>query len=98
VFDCTFPAEPGRSLCDAHEERFRVRWQTRHVSLETFVVEIRADGERAAGAYVLRPVDGALRLELQYLLQHERTWAGRSTHAGSTIWSHWWPVSECRRC
>jgi integrase len=60
-----------------HEERFRVRSQTRHVSLETFVAEIRADRERAAGAYVTRPLGGALRLELQYLLQHEAD-AGRA--------------------
>ena len=69
--DCEFPAEPGRLLCDAHQERFRVRGQVRPLSIEAFVDLIRAERELAAGAYVLRAVSGALRLELQYLLQHE---------------------------
>jgi hypothetical protein len=71
VGDCQFPAEPGRLLCDAHQERFRVRGQSRPLSIDEFVELIRAERELAAGAYVLPPVDGALRLELQYLLQHE---------------------------
>jgi integrase len=47
-------------LCDAHQERFRVRGQSRPLSVEEFVELIRAERELAAGAY-----------ELQYLLQHE---------------------------
>lgn len=58
-------------LCDAHQERFRVRGQFRPQRIETFVGLARAERELAAGAYVLRPVTGMLRLELQYLLQHE---------------------------
>jgi integrase len=71
VGDCEFPVEPGRLLCDAHQERFRVRGQFRPLSIETFVDLIRAERELAAGAYVLRAVSGTPRLELQYLLQHE---------------------------
>jgi integrase len=48
-----------------------VRGQIRPLSIETFVELIRAERELAAGAYVLRPVSGTPRLELQYLLQHE---------------------------
>jgi hypothetical protein len=58
-------------LCDAHQERFRVRGQIRPLSIETFVGLARAERELAASAYVLRPVTDTPRLELQYLLQHE---------------------------
>jgi integrase len=79
VADCEFLAEPGRPLCDAHQERFRVRSQIRALTVDRFVDEICAERERAAGAYVLRLVSGTRRLELQYLLQHE-TDAGRALH------------------
>ncbi|MBV9366198.1 MAG: hypothetical protein JO286_02800 [Solirubrobacterales bacterium] len=68
---------PGRSLCDTYQDRYRARNDIRAhkgiepASVKTYVGFVRAERERAAGAYVLRPVSGTLRLELQYLLQHE---------------------------
>jgi integrase len=77
VDGCGFPTVPGRSLCDTHQDRHRARNDIRArknikpASLETYLGFVRAERERAAGAYVLRLVSGTLRLELQYLLQHE---------------------------
>ena len=77
VDGCEFPALPGRSLCDTHQDRLRARNDIRArkdikpASVETYLGFVRAERERAAGAYVLRSVSGTARLELQYLLQHE---------------------------
>ncbi len=77
VEGCEFPTVPGRLLCDTHQDRYRARNDIRAhkgiepASVETYLGFVRAERERAAGAYVLRPVSGTLRLELQYLLQHE---------------------------
>ena len=85
VAGCEFPTMPGRSLCDTHQDRFRARNDIRRrkdiesASLETYLGFVRAERERAAGAYVLRPVSGMARLELQYLLQHEAD-AGRQVN------------------
>ena len=77
VGGCAFPTVPGKALCDAHLRRFRQRARNRPLSVVEFVAEVDGERERAQGAYVLRPVSGALRLELQYLLQHEHD-AGRA--------------------
>jgi len=71
VTGCEFPRMPGRSLCDTHQDRFRARNDIKPLTLATYLRLVRAERERAAGAYVLRPVSGTSRLELQYLLQHE---------------------------
>jgi integrase len=77
VDGCEFPPVPGRSLCDTHQDRYRARNDIRAhkgiepASVETYLGFVRVERERAAGAYVLRPLSGTLRLELQYLLQHE---------------------------
>jgi hypothetical protein len=77
VEGCEFPTVPGRLLCDTHQDRYRARNDIRAhkgiepASVETYLGFVRVERERAAGAYVLRPVSGTLRLELQYLLQHE---------------------------
>ena len=71
------PDGAGGLLCDTHQDRYRARNDIRAhkgiepASVETYLGFVRAERERAAGAYVLRPVSGTLRLELQYLLQHE---------------------------
>jgi len=71
VDGCKFPTMPERSLCDTHQDRYRARNDIKPLDLETYLRLVRAERERAAGAYVLRPVSGTPRLELQYLLQHE---------------------------
>ncbi|MHB1567887.1 MAG: tyrosine-type recombinase/integrase [Solirubrobacteraceae bacterium] len=74
---CEFPTVPRRSLCDIHQDRYRARNDIRArkgiepASLESYLGFVRVERERAAGAYVVRSVSGLLRLELQYLLQHE---------------------------
>ena len=77
VEGCGFPTVPGKALCDSHLRRFRQRARNRPLRSVEFVAEVDAERERAQSAYVLRPVSGALRLELQYLLQHEHD-AGRA--------------------
>ena len=77
VSGCGFPTVPGKALCDTHLRRFHQRSRNRPLTTVEFVAEVDGERERAQGAYVLRPVAGALRLELQYLLQHEHD-AGRA--------------------
>ena len=73
---CAFPTVPGKALCDAHLRRFRQRARNRPLTVVGFVAEVDAERERAQGAYVLRPVSGVLRLELQFS-EHEHD-AGRA--------------------